>query len=408
MNTNASTNRSTLFEDGKLSLENKDYTKAAELFNRLVQEDSSCWEAWNNLGLAYCELQKYDDAVEAYMQIRGENRTSRTWFNIGIAEYYRHKYQDAVKAYEKAVDLTPQDHPNSLISDVYFNLGVLRFEIGDIKGADRDVIDALKHNESLASAWALKGRICIENDECEEAIKCFHNAIAVGYATDLTSLIWEAYARYLKAEFSAAGEREQQLVSVIRKLERVDSLAEKLSGKDTDEINSIRAHALYFLACSYCKLDDHLTSKRKLEECISLNTGTPIHILAHELLDNLWDTKMRPPWWRWWQTSTSRRIARAKKVIFLLLAALTILMILILFAHPFIATKFPGVSIQWNVYLLTVALLIVIILSPSIEQIKAKDFEVKVQAPTSLEIIPSSAQMEQRLGAMQPETILTA
>ena len=385
-----------LFDKGNRLIKEKAFKEAVAALEKLVRLDPTCWEGLSNLGLVYCELGRYDDAIVKYKQIPEDKRTAKTWFNIGIAEYYRHGYQDAVTYYRQAIELDRPCPHNKILPAAHFNLGVLYFELGDIVNATRCVDQALEYDQNLASAWALRGRICIESDDCDRATQSFEQAIALDCSSDLTFLIWDAYARYVKAEFSSPPDRERLLLSVTRKLERVDTLAEQFGKPD------IRSYVLYFLACSYCKQEDYFTSQKRLEECINLKTKTRIGKLAQELLDHLWDKKIRPPWWRWWLTATSKTRRWVKRAIFSVLLLLLLAMILGLFAHPFIHID----NLNWQVYLFTVALLIIIILSPSIEQVKAKDWEIKVQAPITLEIIPSPAQMEQEIGVMAGRRVM--
>lgn len=158
----------------------------------------------------------------------------------------------------------------------------------------------------------------------------------------------------------------------------------------------IRAHALYFLAFFYCRANDHFTAKNKLEECISIRSNTKIDKLAKELLQNLFDNQIKLPWWRWWLTATSRSLLWYKRLIFIFLVTTILLVVALLVLHPIIFTYFPSYQqvFDANIYLFIIGLVIALILLPSVEQIKTKDIEVKIQTPTPLEFLPSSATME--------------
>jgi hypothetical protein len=72
--------------------------------------------------------------------------------------------------------------------------------------------------------------------------------------------------------------------------------------------------------------------------------------------------------------------------------------IVILFLlHPLFDLKD---KIDWTVYLFVAGLLLVLLLSPSIEQIKAKDIEIKMHASAPLDPFPSPARMEGDIGDM--------
>jgi tetratricopeptide (TPR) repeat protein len=389
---------SNLFKKGNEYINNKKYKKAVDLFKKVLSKEPNCIEAWNNLGLAYCELGRFDDALQAYNKIDDKLKNAVTWFNTGIVYYCLNKYYKAIEAYEKSIKIDNINNP-SVLADAMFNLGLIFFELGDIENACKNVEYSLKQNNNSASCWALKGKIFIENDECDKAIIAFNKAISLDKGSNLTFQVWEVYARYLQGEFSGNNEeRKRKLISVIRKLERVDTLARR------KQDCNVRAYTLYFLAYLYCKQDDHFTAKKKLQECIQLKTKTPVRLLAKELLENLWDIKIRPSWWRWWLIYTVNPHFSVKRFLFFFISSILTLTMMALFFHPFIGLWFPSLQkgIHWELYLFLCGFLVITLLSPSIEQFKAKDIEIKiVQAPISLEITPSPAQMESTIGNMR-------
>src|SRR5262245_12579712 len=162
-----------LFDTGYQHIRRREYHKAIKSLTDLEKQDPTCWEGLSNLGLAYCELKKYDAAIETYNKIPANRRTSRTWFNIGITQFYRHSYQDAIEAYEKALHLDHSTQHNNVLSEINFNLGVLYFEIGNISGATRHVSESIRHKQCLSRAWALQGRINIETNNYDDATQSF-------------------------------------------------------------------------------------------------------------------------------------------------------------------------------------------------------------------------------------------
>ncbi|CAD6494858.1 MAG: hypothetical protein LAKADJCE_00976 [Candidatus Argoarchaeum ethanivorans] len=205
-------------------------------------------------------------------------------------------------------------------------------------------------------------------------------------------LLWDAYANYLKTEFSlgSKGEKyQEEVISIIRSLEKVDKLSKK-HGK------GIRPYVLYFLGCFYFKSKDIFAAKEKLEECIRLKSKSSIETSARELLGNIWNYQIRPPWWRWWLNSPFYRWH--KRIGFIILS-LSIFALLLL--HPFISGWFPPLQINWSLYVFLIALLVAILISPNIERIGARDIEVSLHSPPPLKHVLSPLVMEEGIKELE-------
>jgi cytochrome c-type biogenesis protein CcmH/NrfG len=75
--------------------------------------------AWFAQGVAYDNLQKYEDAIEAYRQaLRLQPEYADAWYNLGITYGNLKKYGLATLAYEEAVRIEPER------ASAWFNLGV--------------------------------------------------------------------------------------------------------------------------------------------------------------------------------------------------------------------------------------------------------------------------------------------
>jgi len=201
-------------------------------------------------------------------------------------------------------------------------------------------------------------------------------------------LLWEAYANYLKIKFSLDSKSEkykEEVIAIIRNLERAASLSEK-RGKE------ISAYILYFLGCFYLESEDPFTAKEKLEECIRLKSKSSIETSARELLGNIWNYQIRPPWWCWWLNSPLYHWP--KKIGFFILVPFIFALLLL---HPFIPGWFPCIQVNWTLYGFLIAILIIVLISPSIEYLKVKDFEVALHSPPSFGPVLSPAVMEEKI-----------
>ena len=348
-----STDLKDLFQKGREALTAEEFKEAKSLYESLTREDPDCIEAWNNLGVALCELDLYREALKAYDRIGEDRRTEATWYNISLAYYYSREFDQALNCVQKAIDM---DSYNS-------------------------------------SALDLKGKIHIEQEDYQNAMASFNLAFTTD--GDPKFLLWEAYSLYLYSEFSKdidEDERTQRklLNTLIRRLERIEKIASKHQKRE------IREQCLYYLGCAYSRYKDYFTAINRLEQCLQQKTKSKIEQAAKNLLEQNWN-QIRPPLWKWWFQSPSSLNSRLKKIISISTLALLILAVAFFLLHPLFGLKD---KVEWSLYLFFAGILLILLLSPSVEQIKAKDVEIKMHATTPFDPFPSPAKMEGDIGTM--------
>jgi len=203
--------------------------------------------------------------------------------------------------------------------------------------------------------------------------------------------LWEAYASYLKAKFSFGSKSEkyqEELIGIIRNLEKADSISKK-HGEE------MRPYILYFLGCFYLESEDIFTAKEKFEECIKLKSKSPIQTSAREKLRNIWNYKIKPPWLHWWLNSPF--FLWPKRIGFIILAMFILVIFASLSLHPFIPGWFPSPQVNWTLYGFLITILIIILISPSIEHIKVRDVEVVMCSPPPFGPVLSPIVMEEKI-----------
>ena len=246
--------------------------------------------------------------------------------------------------------------------------------------------EALTNDITFAHALMLKGEIEIEKKDWDSASKSFEAAIRSDLG-NLWPLLWNAYAKYLKAEFSLNindKKYQEEIAAIIRELERANELFEK-SGKNED-----RANILYYLGYFYYKNKDIFTAKEKLKECVKLKSKSAIKPIARELLGYIWNYKISPPWWSWWLSSPLYR--GLKIIVFGLLLSIPSLLLI----HTLIPEYFHVIKVNWSIHkvLILIVLPIFFLFSPSIKSIKIKDIEVELlNTPPSFEPVLSTPKM---------------
>jgi tetratricopeptide (TPR) repeat protein len=310
--------------------------------------------------VAFCQRREFKKALEAYSHIGNDRRTTNTWYNIALTHFYCREYEDALQCLQQSLAL------------------------------DADNISAID----------LQGRICIEQERYQEAMDTFRRAFIT--SSNLKFLLWEVYALYLMSEFSPNLDdqaHKRLLHLLIKRLERIDSFT-----TETDGIE-IKQNALYFLGCAYSRAHDFSTAIDKLTACIEKDRSSDIAHSAKKLLDHVWSNYIKPPWWRWWLQSPRFLAGTAKRVVFTLVFTLFVVMLLFFLFHPFMSMTFPGVILapDWTVLLFVAGLLLVVIVSPSIEQIRAREIEIRIQSASPIDPFPSPAIWEGYIGAMAEE-----
>jgi tetratricopeptide (TPR) repeat protein len=77
-------------------------------YEKCTTIDPANLDGWNQQGLAFMNLGKYQDALDAYDQAtRITVRNAEIWNNKGLAYAALGKYQDALQSFNKALGLKP-------------------------------------------------------------------------------------------------------------------------------------------------------------------------------------------------------------------------------------------------------------------------------------------------------------
>ena len=369
------------FDLGKL----KRYEEAIEAYEKAIEINPKDNDAWYNKGFRLARLKRYEEAIEAYEKaIEINPKDDKAWLNKGFCLGKLRRYEEAIEVSEKAIEINPKEALG------YSNIGELFFKLGNLEDASKNAKNALKRNENLTSALSLQGRIDIEEKNYDAASKSFKKAISLDIGNPKLFL-WEAYANYLKAKFSLDSKclkYKEEITTIIRNLERAVSLIKK----DGEKIN---ACILYFLGFFYLESDDTFTAKEKLEECIRLKSKSPIETSVRELLGNIWNYQIRPPWWRWWLNSPLYQWP--KRIGFFILVMFIMFIFALLLLHPFIPGWFPCIQVNWTLYGFLIAILIIILISPSIEYVKVRDIEIELRSPPPFGPVLSPTVMEEKI-----------
>jgi Tfp pilus assembly protein PilF len=108
------------FNSGVTFYNQKEYLKATQAYQKVIELDPTYVEAYNNLGIVYQMMGDVDRAFGAYQKATEINpRYQKAYNNLGILLLRKERYEEAAEAFQKALAI----NPNSIESHI--NLGIL-------------------------------------------------------------------------------------------------------------------------------------------------------------------------------------------------------------------------------------------------------------------------------------------
>lgn len=102
---------------------NNNWEKAVEYYKMALKEDENFPFAWDNLGLSYRQLGKYNEAIEAYKKsISLDPNHAFPLQNLAVAYTYIKEYQKAIDTFE---ELKKIDENNP---EIYYGIGQIYYQ----------------------------------------------------------------------------------------------------------------------------------------------------------------------------------------------------------------------------------------------------------------------------------------
>ncbi len=327
-----------------------EWRKAIEAFDSVLIFDPKNVPASVMKAFALIKLQEFEKAAGVLERLTENNDSDLSFCLLGFAFSRQGDSEKALRAYRKAIEANPKNiHARNGLAEVYFRLGN---STGALKELEASIAEAPEN----AFSRSLKGRVELEEQECENALESFRRALALD-TEDQRLLLWDAYARYMYAESSFDEDSARfryMLLAAAGKLEKASICREPGD-------NELRAYALYFLGLFYCKARYFRKASERLEECLKLENSRKVKQPASLLLKNIRSKRLRHSWWEWWLAPGEH--SYIKKTGF---GLILVLIFSILLSHPaastlpfiswpanFISqTFYPGGanSISWELY----------------------------------------------------------
>ncbi|CAN5413396.1 hypothetical protein BH18THE2_BH18THE2_29620 [soil metagenome] len=105
----ASIDTADIISRGNRYLDNREYNKALEYYEKIVS-DPNLAKAWNNKGSALLQLRKYEESLQAFdISIGLDPNNAHAWSNKGMALHNQGRFDEAIKCLQKSIDLNPTE-----------------------------------------------------------------------------------------------------------------------------------------------------------------------------------------------------------------------------------------------------------------------------------------------------------
>jgi tetratricopeptide (TPR) repeat protein len=129
------------FNSGVTFYNQKEYSKAIQAYQKVIELDPTYVEAYNNLGIIYQMMGDVDRAFGACQKATEINpRYQKAYNNLGILLLLKGRYEEALEAFQKALAI----NPNNIESHI--NLGILFMKKGQSDEAIESYQKALAIN----------------------------------------------------------------------------------------------------------------------------------------------------------------------------------------------------------------------------------------------------------------------
>ena len=138
---------------------------------RINPEDA---DVWYNLGNAYGNLDRHDDAIAAFREaLRINSEYADAWHNLGVAYGDLERYDDAIAAYREALRI------NSEFVGAWDGLGIAYYNLNRYDDAIAAYREALRINSEYADAWNNLGVAYRNLDRHDDEIAAYHEALRI-------------------------------------------------------------------------------------------------------------------------------------------------------------------------------------------------------------------------------------
>lgn len=155
--------------------QNNYWREPIAFYKRALQHAPHSLRAYNNLGVAYVNIGKNEEAIASFKKALEINPDdAKIYYNLGNTYKIIGKYEEAIAFYNSAIAITPND------ITVYNNLGNAYVDIGKYEEAIGAYKRALKINPAYGSAHANLALAYYDVKQYDLAVKHCDRAVELG------------------------------------------------------------------------------------------------------------------------------------------------------------------------------------------------------------------------------------
>jgi len=124
---------------GRLKQLENDHQGAIDIYKVMLDQEPNIGQVWNNLGVAYRETGKPDDAVASFRAaVKFAPEMAEAWNNLGVAQDEFNLTENALNSYKKAIEIQPD------YLSPHLNLGLVLQKTEQFKEAEEHYNKVLK------------------------------------------------------------------------------------------------------------------------------------------------------------------------------------------------------------------------------------------------------------------------
>ncbi|ACN13222.1 two domain fusion protein (N:methyltransferase, C:TPR-repeat family protein) [Desulforapulum autotrophicum HRM2] len=117
---------------GRMKQLENDHSGAITIYRAMLDAQPDMGEVWNNIGVAYREIGKPDEAISSFRKAVGfAPEMAEAWNNLGVAQDELHLTEKASDSYGKAIEIQPD------YASAHLNLGISLQNSGQLKEAGK-------------------------------------------------------------------------------------------------------------------------------------------------------------------------------------------------------------------------------------------------------------------------------
>jgi len=130
---------SSCYNLGRLKQLENDHQGAIVIYKSMLDQQPGVGIVWNNLGVAYREIGKQDDAIACFRAaVRFAPEMAEAWNNLGVAQDELNLTENALNSYRKAIEIQPD------YASPHLNLGIFLQKSEQFREAEEHFNKVLK------------------------------------------------------------------------------------------------------------------------------------------------------------------------------------------------------------------------------------------------------------------------